>query len=279
MTVTTEFAGVVPSNSIFQKLRLMLSTYQDGSGQLVSKKSQKTLPGWRDFERTAAIVFQGKAQESKAIFDVIVPDGNEQGLFYGISCKMRGTLKETINKKYVSLELSNSSKQFWNAIDAYGITEQTYRNHPAVVGKALIERVERWHKTVGIESDGCIVLNKSFYLTLSWDERSEKYQLHQFKHILPDPTALTWDFPKTKHKEELVEGNRLVGKHGNHKLLEWYGRSGGQLKYYPVTQDAIWQSELFELEPLPKYRDLQTVIMEKIHNYFPEQWADINDNA
>jgi len=273
--IATEFDAIIPPYGTFQKLRLILSTYQDGSGQLRVSEN-KTLPGWRDFERAVAIAFHGKAQESKSIFDVIVPDGEAHRWHYGISCKMRGTLRETIKRGYVSLELSNSAKQFWDAISGYQINEQTYRNHAALVGKALIERVQRWYDAAGTKSGGNVILTKSFYLTLSWDQRSEQYQLHQFRHNLPDPTALVWDFPNKKLRGELVEGSRLVGKQDEHKLLEWYGQSGGQLKYYPLTKDAIWHSDIFRLEPLPKQSDSQTVIMTKIQSYFPEQWAKID---
>jgi hypothetical protein len=170
-----QFHGITPSFQTFQKLRLILSTYQDGSGQLHVGEN-KTLPGWRDFERSVAISLNGNAQESKSIFDVIVPDAEEQGLHYGVSCKMRGTLNETIKKGYVSLELSNSAGQFWNEIKQYGLNEQTYRDHPSTVGKALIDRMQRWHKAVSTESGGSVILAKSFYLTLSWDIRSGYYQ-------------------------------------------------------------------------------------------------------
>lgn len=38
-----------------EKLRLLLSTCQDGTGQLAAQNGL-TLPGWRDFERAVAIV-------------------------------------------------------------------------------------------------------------------------------------------------------------------------------------------------------------------------------
>jgi len=274
--MTQNFDGTIPSSTVFQKLRLILSTYQDGSGQL-RVSEEKTLPGWRDFERAVAIAFQGKSQESKSIFDVIAPDEGEQGRYYGISCKMRGTLSDTIKKGYVSLELSNSARQFWDAINQYDLNQQTYREHPTIVGKALVNRVQHWHDLVGTVAGGHITLSKSFFLTLSWDVRSGYYQLHQFKHDLPDPTDLTWSFPFKKQKAELVPGKRIIGQKDRHTLLEWYGESGGQLKYYPLTKDAIWQSELFKLEPLPNHGDLQTVIMAKINSYFPELWSQISD--
>ncbi|MFN8496126.1 MAG: hypothetical protein U0350_51515 [Caldilineaceae bacterium] len=274
--MTSSFDGFIPSYSIFQKLRLILSTYQDGSGQL-RVSEDNTLPGWRDFERAVAIAFQGKTQESKSIFDVLVPDRTSPSQYYGISCKMRGTLNETLRNGYVSLELSNSSKQFWDAINHYNLNQQTYREQPAVVGKALVERVKHWHDLVSTLSGGNIVLSKSFFLTLSWDRHSGDYQLHQFKHELPDPADLVWSFPLKKQKGELVPGKRIIGQKDEHILLEWYGESGGQLKYYPLTKDATWQSELFKLEPLPNQGDLQPVIMTKIYSYFPGLWTQIQD--
>jgi hypothetical protein len=262
-----EFTGIIPSVAAFQKLRLILSTYQDGSGQQhISDKI--TLPGWRDFERAVAITFQGKAQENKSVFDVLVRDTEKPELYYGISCKMRNTLKETSKKGFVSLELSNSSGQFWSAIKQTGLNEQTYREYPDTVGKALLDRVQSWHKAVSTEANGKVLLAKSFFLTLAWDSQTELYQLHQFHHLLPDPVDLTWTFPSTK---------RLLGNKNGHKLIEWYGESGDQLKYYPLIQDAIWQSEVFKLEPLPTHSDLQAVIMAKIHSYFPQLWSQIQE--
>jgi len=204
--MTLNFDGITPSHSIFQKLRLILSTYQDGSGQL-RVSEDKTFPGWRDFERAVAIAFQGKTQESKSIFDVLVPDKENPQHYYGISCKMRGTLNETSKKGYVSLELSNSAKQFWDAINQYSLNQQNYREQPALVGKALLDRVKHWHDLASTLSGGSIILSQSFFLTLSWDKRSENYQLHQFKHELPDPADLVWSFPL---KKQMVTNSRWV---------------------------------------------------------------------
>jgi hypothetical protein len=59
-----------------EKFRLVLSTYQDGSGQLVSRYGN-TLPGWRDFERAVAVTFSWKAQENKFIFDMLLDSGEK----------------------------------------------------------------------------------------------------------------------------------------------------------------------------------------------------------
>lgn len=47
-----------------EKLRLILSTYQDGTGMLAASDGL-TLPGWRDFERAVAATLGGIARESK----------------------------------------------------------------------------------------------------------------------------------------------------------------------------------------------------------------------
>ncbi len=57
-----------------------------------------TQPGWRDFERAVAAAFGGKAQESKYIFDVIIPQLDQADLQVGISCKMRGELNRIIER-------------------------------------------------------------------------------------------------------------------------------------------------------------------------------------
>ena len=55
-----------PTALELEKFRLILSTYQDGSGQQVAKGGE-TIPGWRDFERSVAITFGGISQENKYI--------------------------------------------------------------------------------------------------------------------------------------------------------------------------------------------------------------------
>jgi hypothetical protein len=37
----------------------------------------------------------------------------------------------------------------------------------------------------------------------------------------------------------------------NETVIEWYGESGGQFKYYPKISDGLWSSGEFDLEPLP----------------------------
>jgi hypothetical protein len=252
------FTGNVPTKSQVEKLRLALSTYQDGTGQLVFE-SDKSLPGWRDFERSVALVFDGIAQESKAIFDVLVPISYKPEIRYGISFKMRKTLQVLNKTGRVTVEVSNSSGKFWDALSANGIDD--YHSAPDTAGKILLDLVENWHNEVSLERGGTVDISKSFYLLLQWDKRSGKYQLLQFSTRLPNPEILSWN----------VTGRRLIGSDKPGVMIEWYGHSGGQLKYYPFANQAIWSSPIFQLEPLPA-SDLGYGLQRRVFEYFPELW-------
>ncbi len=263
-----------PTQAEIEKLRLVLSTYQDGSGQLVTKEG-KTLPGWRDFERAFAACFGGQAQESKFIFDVLLTDAERPSIHYGISCKMRRTLSDTFRTRRVTLELSNSSGQFWRALEQRGLNQQNYKRNPGLAGKVLIGVVTQWHEAVGLESGGSVDLIRSFYLALSWN-KSGQYQLFKFALTLPDASLLKWDFPNVESNDGEHSGRRLRGNDNLGTLFEWYGESGGQLKYYPLTSNALWTSDVFCLEPLPEENAEQYGLMAKARAYFPRQWKDVS---
>lgn len=247
-----------------EKLHLALSTYQDGTGQLVFE-SGKSLPDWRDYERSVALSFDGVAQESKTIFDVLVPISQEPEISFGISCKMRETLSVVERTGRVTVEVSNSSGKFWDALRANNI--ENYDNDPTTAGKILLELVESWYDEVSLKQGGTVDLNKSFYLLLQWHKRSGRYQLYQFPAHLPDPETLFWK----------VEGRRLIGFDAEGVMIEWYGYSGGQLKYYPFANKAIWSSDIFRLEPLPE-NDLGYGLKRRVIEYFPELWKAINQS-
>lgn len=232
------------------------------------KNSSMTLPGWRDFERAVSLAFDGEAQESKAIFDVLLTRKDRPNIKCGLSCKMRRELNKIERTGRISFELSNSSGQFWDRLKTKGIDQSNYRDRPLEVGASLLEVVEGWHHVVSIEHGGLIDISKSSYLVLSWN-RAKYYQLHQFPLTMPNPHKLNWHFP-TKRGGDI--GRRLAGDDGSGTLFEWYGESGGQLKYYPIANTAIWTSEIFQLEPLP---DIECGILNKAAAYFPEQWATV----
>jgi hypothetical protein len=270
-----------PTPQQVEKLRLLLSSYQDGMGMLSSTEDmplpeEMTLPGWRDFERTCAVAFGGKAQESKFIFDVLVPRPATPPVFYGISCKMKKAL-DTIHKGNgrAYMELTNSSKQFWDHMLLRGITKENYRNHPEQMGIAIMNLLNNWHEAASATARKVIDLSKSYYLVLSYNN-AQQYQLHQFSLELPDPQKLKWTFPTSKSKKDGEKpGARLAGADEKGTVFEWYGNSGGQLKYYPFADTALWASDIFQLEPLPVSVGLRYGLISKVVRYFPTQWKKV----
>lgn len=268
------FAERHPTPGELERFRLILSTYQDGTGMLVNKQvPTRTLPGWRDFERAVALAFNGIAGEDKAIFDVKIPDPLRLGVSFGVSCKMKDALDQ-IERSHRKLggraymELSNSNKKFWDALSAEGIYQRNFKSCPELVGSILLDLVRSWHSIEGLDSGGDVDLGHSCYLTLSYNKLGW-YQLHQFSLELPDPRGLTWEFPTASERGAAVS-NTLHGIDSNGRVLEWYSGSGGQLKYYPEAKNALWQSDKFRLQPLPG--DIENGIMAKAKEYFTDLW-------
>lgn len=263
------FVDREPTQAEVERIRLLLSTYQDGTGMLAIGEGH-TLPGWRDFERSVALALGGYASESKAIFDVVlerVDAGNVPK--YGISCKMRSELNRIDRDGRVTIEVSNSAGKFWDYLALKGIHQRNYREQPRNVGLALIELVHKWQLAESVDGGGNIDLRGSCYLVLSWN-RLGWYQMHQFPLNLFDTKGLHWHFPPRVQRGQELPGRRLCGSDESGNIVEWYGESGGQLKYYPFASNALWQSERFQLEPLP---DADHGIINKAAAYFPQKWA------
>ena len=242
--------------------RLILSTYQDGTGML--NIAGTNLPGWRDFERAAALTFNGQAQEDKSIFDVLVTYSTPPPIVYGISCKMRRELERINRDGRVAFELSNSAGQFWGHLKTYGLNQQNYKQKPRETGAAILEVVKNWYQEISHK----VALEASSYLVLSWSNKGF-YQLFQFKIDFPPTKALRWSFPNGNKG-----GRCLRGEDKDGILIEWYGESGGQLKYYPLAKNALWASDRFRLEPL---RDIKHGILNKVALYFPDLWSKVKN--
>lgn len=254
------FVDRPPSAGEVERIRLILSTYQDGTGML--KHGAWTLPGFRDFERTVAAALGGEAPENKSIFDVVLSGeaGNVRPR-YGISCKMRRELNTVDRHGRVTIEVTNAAGAFGRAVESAGITKETIGSGADRAGHAVGTVVTGWHQAVSHTSGGSIDLSKSCYLVLLWNLKLE-YQLFQFGLDLWDASRLTWSVP--------ASARRLCGHDGDRNLIEWYFASGGQLKLYPRADTAIWRSERFRLEPLPAgIAPMAT----KAATYFPEKWA------
>lgn len=258
-----------PTEKEAERIRLLLSTYQDGTG-MNAIKGGGTLPGWRDFERSVAFALGGTASESKQLFDVVLdrhsgPDTPR----YGLSCKMRSELNRIDRDGRVTVEVSNSLGKFWDHLHIKGITQATYRGEPREVGESIVELVHSWEAAEGLVRN--IDVTRSCYLVLSWN-RSGLYQLHQFPLRLFDPKEITWHFPEVVRGGVRGDARRLIGADASGTLIEWYGESGGQLKYYPFEKDATWRSERFRLEPLP---DAIHGVIHKAAAYYPRLWARV----
>ncbi len=266
-----------PSSAEVEMLRLVLSTYQDGSGMLATKSGQ-TLPGWRDFERAVAVTFNGENQENKFNFDVLIKAPGKHSKKCGISCKMRSELDRINRDGRVTIELSNSAKKFNDYLTAQGIKPSEYKERPHEVGKCLVDLIEQWKLAASTTQGGNINIKRSSYLTLMYNKIGF-YQLHWFDISLPDPSEINWYYPST-----IVKGITKIAGHLNGddkaggRVFEWYSDSGGQLKYYPLAKDAKWESTRFKLEPLPQDLD-RSVLISKAKDYFPEKWAKVYSGA
>ncbi len=114
------FVDRPPTDCEVEKIGLILSTYQDGTGML-RLKDGTNLPGWRDFERSVAFALDGITLESKAVFDVILSRSDDRTSKFGLSCKMRRELGRIERDGRVNIEASNSSGAFWDHLAAVGI--------------------------------------------------------------------------------------------------------------------------------------------------------------
>lgn len=263
-----------PSKSEMEQLRLILSTYQDGSGMLATENGG-SLPGWRDFERAVAVVFGGINQENKSIFDVLIPDPTNISLFYGVSCKMRSELKRVSKDGRITIELSNSSKKFKDYIYRQGVSENEYRHKPTEVGIALVQLIEQWKEQHNISRGGNIDLSQSCYLSLLYDRITGEFQLFWIPIQLPDPTTLNWYYTVNSKSKQFANGGHLNGDDDKGRLFEWYGDSGGQLKYYPQISSAKWISSIFHLESIPQ-NQIYLGLKMRAQSYFPDLWQKSN---
>jgi len=236
----------------YAKLRLLLSTYQDGTGR---DTKDRTLPGWEDFEDVVEIVFEGQRLKSKSVFDIIVPG---QDSHTGISCKITKTLKQSSNT--VLIEHSRVNAEFFNVMKDRQIKREDMFNRPQDCGDILLSLINNKHEASAKE--GNIDLSKSFFLVMTYDVDSKLFKVFQFPFKMPRANKITWTFNESqKHLRGTIDG-QLV--------FQWFHEGGGQLKYYPATRKALWSSDIFALEPLLNTKINN--IKNKVEEYFKEHW-------
>jgi hypothetical protein len=240
-------------------LRLTLSTFRDGSGQTILKKTGQSMPGFRDFERSLAAVLGGTTPENKGIFDVEVPT---DGKPIGISCKT--TAFQPVKNQCSFMEMSNSAAKFRAQLLFLKINWVT---EPMLAGPAVIELISSWHAALEDEID----LAGSRYSVLHHDSKWVKFQLLSFPLDLriADPKEdITW-VPGDKALRGYIDyGDRV------HKLWEFYPNSGGQVKYFPLLDWADWITPTFQLEEPPIVSPLV-----KTEEYFKALWPATDDQA
>ena len=234
-----------PTARELSRLILALSTYRDGSGQQVA--AGRSQPGWRDFERAVASALGGETPENKGVFDVVLPV--DAGYPYGLS------LKTSVAKSgFVLMELHNSLAKATAWLNERGVNPRT---DPALAGPLLIDQVRSWHQALGEEID----TDNSSYLVLTHDRAWRDFQISWFSLDVhhPDPSMMAWAHT----------GRRIHASYGGHQYWEWYGESGGQLKYYPPLSLALWVSDPFQLLDPP---DEETPIL-KAQRYWPDAFS------
>jgi hypothetical protein len=268
------YATRPPTAEEDKRLRLLLSTYRDGTGNQ-REKDNTTRANWREIERCICELLSGGGGEDKHIFDLIARDDAKDSVGYGFSVKSKQLSSSAFSRldidSRVYMEIANSPAKFWAAIKSqHGYTEADFRNqlHAKKIGRSVIETVVEWHKE-GTESyerahPGLkIDLKHSRYLCVSYsDDKPDlrRYQVHAF-HLdyLPN---MTWKYTSSAC---------LTGydpQHPDERLIDWYGLSGGQLKYYPLATNAVYKSKVFTLLKPSK----QFTILDKAKAYFPDEF-------
>lgn len=239
-----------------EKFRLLLSTYQDGTGR---DTKDRTLPGWEDFEDVTEAVFNGQRLKSKSAFDIIV---KEQDKSYGVSCKITKTLKSST--KRVLIEHSRVNAEFFNNLKANTLTREHMFAHPNECGTILLNLMKEKRAASAKEHD--VELDSSFFLAMAYDVKDRKFKLFQFPLKMPRADKVTWSFNES--------GKHLRGMIGDELVLQWFHEGGGQIKYYPTLKKANWMSDEFVLEPLNKKPASHLNI--KVEKYFKEKWNGLS---
>ncbi len=271
------FVTHAPSEADIAKFRLAMSTFRDGSGQ-ERESDGTTRPGWRELERIVVEVLEGVGSENKAVFDVLItPPGSVFDI--GVSVKSK-SLSESAFKKLkttgrVYMELCNSPAKLWGPIKLLGHSEGEFSRmqHSQAIGDSVVRTVESWHTQANsshqVQTGRSIDLAKSVFLTITYGPFSgsnhRSYQFHSFD--LEFRTGIKWRYKS----DRCLSG--YDPEFPNEVLMDWYGLSGGQLKYYPRASNSRFHSPVFTL-----FRPQALKILEKAKAMFPDEWQQLIGN-
>ena len=269
------FATRNPTDGEHKHIRALLSTYRDGTGNQ-READGTTRANWREIERCIAEVVLGPASEDKHIFDIIAPDDCNSQLLYGLSIKSKQLSKKTFlalpTTGRVYMEVANSPAKFWGDVrNFHGHTEREFdrMQYPMEIGECVLASVRKWHhegkqQYEALHPGRTLDLDNSRYLCVSYSEAvdpSERYyQIHSFS--LDYPVGIRWSY----------KSNRCLTGYDPafpaEALFDWYGSSGGQLKYYPRATTALYTSPVFKLlQPSSRL-----TLTDKAKVYFPSEF-------
>lgn len=255
--------------------KLMLATFRDGSGNQ-KDNDNRTRADWRQIERCVAELLNGDGGEDKGIFDVILLDQQDVALAYGFSIKSKQLCPRDFLKLQtdgrVYMEIANSPAKFWNAIgNEHELTENDFRNmsSPNLIGGTVLNTVMEWHREgkrqfdvspSNLQQGKSLDLGNSCYLCItSSNSCAERlYQVHSFP--LEYPGNIQWRYKSAA----CLSGYDPDSP--NDVLVDWYGVSGGQLKYYPSVSKARYSTNVFSIPTPPRVM----TIREKANMYFPD---------
>jgi hypothetical protein len=252
---------------------LLLSTFRDGTGNQ-REPDGSTRASWREIERCVAELLNAVGGEDKGIFDVVATDPTAP-IAYGFSVKSKQLSRTTVDTLdsggRVYMEIANSPAKFWDEITrVYGLNEAHFgdQRNAESIGNCLIALVESWHQQgkSDFESKNPTLkldLSQSRYLCVSYskDEPNERlYQVHAFS--LKYPKNLRWQYSSESCLTAFDPSDP------SQRLLDWYGLSGGQLKFYPRGDTAVFRSSKFKLRKPNKTFS----VMDKARAYFAESF-------
>ncbi len=266
MVMAIAFIDKAPSEEELIRLKLFMSIFRDGTGQETDETG--TRAGWRDIERVVAELLGGEALEKKEVYDVIIKPNPDSDEVYGISVKSKclgrkNVIDQLTESGRVYMELTNSPAKLWEPLKTKGVHEGNFGDNKfaQTMGDSILTTVHGWYTNYHNKK---INISKSIHLVFSYsspkDYQEERvYQVHSFP--LGFPSGIKWEFASDK----CLRG--FDPNFPEEVLLDWYGLSGGQLKFYPKASTAIFYSNIFALN---KPRIL--TLSERAAEYWPKQW-------
>lgn len=262
------FANGAPTADHVTALRLGFSLFGDGSGW-ERNADGSTRIGWRQMERVIAEVLGVTGEENKGIFDILVTDTQVRSAL-GVSVKSKkrpeAIAVDPATGGRVYLEVANSPAKFWDYLGGFGLTRNDFagRRRAGEIGPRVLELVENWHREGGAAFRAAnpgwtFDLGSSVHLVASYalgPGHQERFQVHSFP--LAFGAVDRWEFSSSR----CLRG--FDAQEPAAPLVDWYGLSGGQLKYYPRVADCLYHSPMFELLRPPAENNL-----DRARRYWP----------